>query len=773
MAQTKTYTYSKTIWKPNSGIGISSHMVKGEFIGVYDSKTNTSDWTFNVYISQVDLPTYNANTTGVWSYSVSCYFYEYAVGDGTIGSKEYHYFAGKSSSITLNDTDWHLIGTHTLTDIPHSRSRQLGIDSFYVRATPPKNTDYDLGSQVYKPDLHPKETWACRKYEASTVTATHANIGQSTTISLTNQYDTGLTHTVYYSLDGGTTKNIIGSAYRTDRKFTWQVPDIYYEQIPSAKRGTIYIYVDTFEEDKTQVGSRQYTTFWAYTVEDNCRPTLSPVVYDSNSATVALTGDNSKLIKYKSNASYAINASARKYATIKGVEIRNDSVGYTTTTGTFENIMSNSFVFYATDSRGYVTSSALVPTMINYIPLTCVVDADAPTADGIMSFIISGDYFSGSFGAQNNTLELKYRIKEGSGSFGEWVAVTPDISDKTYTCTVTLTGMDYMSNYTVEAYAKDVFGQTNSNSQSVATIPIFDWSVNDFAMNVPMTVFGQLTVNGDITCTGTINGESSSGEHEGGMCYGICETGSTTNAKLVTCGTFSNLVTGASIRVKFAYGNIQSSPTMNVNGTGAISIKRYGTTSDVSYMWCDGAVIDFVYDGQYWLMIDGLIADTNYYGKTKLSTTISPSDQLSLTPSAVYNLGIESGSWTPTLGQSAAVSSYNVRQGWYQKIGNCVTIGFHVSVTTNSGYNDTNISITGLPYTPAYAAFGGGIAYNIYTPANQIFEGWMIDTSGVISIRTQTETKTTASNLSIGSSAGYTNGSATMTLAGTICYTIS
>ena len=89
------------------------------------------------------------------------------------------------------------------------------------------------------------------------------------------------------------------------------------------------------------------------------------------------------------------------------------------------------------------------------------------------------------------------------------------------------------------------------------------------------------------------------------------------------------------------------------------------------------------------------------------------------------------------------------------------------------GYKDTNISITGLPYTPSYAAFGGGIAYNVYTPANQIFEGWIVDTTGTISARTQTENKTNAGNLSIGSSVGYTDGSTTMTVAGTICYMIS
>lgn len=751
--------------------------VKVEINGVYNLLNNTSNWTIDLYAKNNVVPADGSNTTGQWAYDItSPYDWAPISTGGTVSSSRIQ-VSGNGDSVNLSGADWHKVATATINNAKHglkqfstnTNPRALNMTHFTIKLTSPNNGYYTGDSTTF--NVSPAE-WVPKDVDTSTVTATHANIGETTTIVISNPQSSGIYHNVYYSYDGGETKNIIGSEYRTDRRLTWTVPLAYYQRIPNDKRGIISIYVTTYDSNKEEVGT-EYTTFWAYAVESDCKPSLFATIYDSNSVTVALTGDNTKLIKYKSNARYSISATAKNYATIIKKEAKNGSKTLISNTGTFNEIITNDFTFYATDSRGYVTSYVVVPDMVDYIQLTCTVDADAPTADGIMSFVISGNYYNGSFGAANNTLEVKYRIKEGNGSFSSWITVTPDIVDGIYTTTVTLTGLNYLSNYTIEAYAKDVFGQVDSNDQMVTAVPVFDFGISDFAMNVPMTVFGGLTVNGDITCTGTVNGQTSDGSTQGGICYGLCETESTVNAKMVTCGTFSELTTGRSIRVKFAYANSALRPTMNVNGTGAASIMRYGNTSDVDYMWRDGSVIDFVYDGQYWVMVDGVTATTTYYGKTKLTNSIDNTTTTALTPKAVFDLGIQSGSWTPTLGQSAAVSSYNVRQGWYQKIGKCVTIGFHVSVTTNSGYKDTNISITGLPYTPAYAAFGGGIAYNVYTPANQIFEGWTVDTTGTISARTQTENKTNADNLNIGSSVGYTNGSATMTVAGTICYMIS
>lgn len=91
----------------------------------------------------------------------------------------------------------------------------------------------------------------------------------------------------------------------------------------------------------------------------------------------------------------------------------------------------------------------------------------------------------------------------------------------------------------------------------------------------------------------------------GSTAYGYCETPAATAAKVVDMTGFT-LIKGATVFIKFQYANTANSPTLNVNNTGAIAIKRYGTTAPsgtsagISGQWNAGAVIAFTYDGAYW-----------------------------------------------------------------------------------------------------------------------------------------------------------------------------
>ena len=107
----------------------------------------------------------------------------------------------------------------------------------------------------------------------------------------------------------------------------------------------------------------------------------------------------------------------------------------------------------------------------------------------------------------------------------------------------------------------------------------------------------------------------------GSTLYGTCDTGASTAAKVVTCANFDKLLTGVTIHVKFTYSNTNSSPTLNVNSTGAKNIYRYGTTkpgTTAKTSWQAGAVVSFTYDGSYWQMNDWLNDDSTY---TASSTT--------------------------------------------------------------------------------------------------------------------------------------------------------
>ena len=90
--------------------------------------------------------------------------------------------------------------------------------------------------------------------------------------------------------------------------------------------------------------------------------------------------------------------------------------------------------------------------------------------------------------------------------------------------------------------------------------------------------------------------------------YGRCTTAAATVAKTVnlvndaeTTETWASddLFHGLTVYVQFQYANTASSPTLNVNSSGAKPIYRYGTTvpgTSATSSWNAGAIIAFTYD---------------------------------------------------------------------------------------------------------------------------------------------------------------------------------
>ena len=94
--------------------------------------------------------------------------------------------------------------------------------------------------------------------------------------------------------------------------------------------------------------------------------------------------------------------------------------------------------------------------------------------------------------------------------------------------------------------------------------------------------------------------------------FGTCETAAATTAKVVTCADFS-LTTGATVLVKFTYANTASSPTLNVNSTGAKSIYYRGAALASSlYYWGAGDVVEFYYNGTQWDLLNVSNNNTTY-----------------------------------------------------------------------------------------------------------------------------------------------------------------
>lgn len=100
--------------------------------------------------------------------------------------------------------------------------------------------------------------------------------------------------------------------------------------------------------------------------------------------------------------------------------------------------------------------------------------------------------------------------------------------------------------------------------------------------------------------------------------YGTCSTAAATAAKIVSLTNFV-LETGASVRIKFSNANSASTPTLNVNSTGAKNIRWNNANLPSTQYWTANQVIDFVYDGSYWQMI-GAAKDNNTDTKVKCTS---------------------------------------------------------------------------------------------------------------------------------------------------------
>ena len=317
---------------------------------------------------------------------------------------------------------------------------------------------------------------------ASSVSCSTADIGSNATISI-SRASSSFTHTLTYSF--GSLSGTIATK-TSSTSVSWTIPTTFYAQIPNDKSGTGTITCDTYN-GSTLIGSKP-TYFTATVNESASKPTLNPTAVDSNATTTALTGDSSKFIKYYSNAAVTTGAQARNSATLTSQKITCGAKSISSASGTINSVESGTFTFSATDSRGYPTTQTVNKTLIEYIKLTCSLNAGAPTTDGVATLKISGNYWDGTFGALANTLTVQYRYKTQGGSYGSWTTVSATKSNNTYNANATISGLDYRTTYVFQARAVDKLATVNTDEQARRTTPIFDWSKNDFNVNGTLKV---------------------------------------------------------------------------------------------------------------------------------------------------------------------------------------------------------------------------------------------------------------------------------------------
>lgn len=232
--------------------------------------------------------------------------------------------------------------------------------------------------------------------------------------------------------------------------------------------------------------------------------------------------------------------------------------------------------------------------------------------------------------------------------------------------------------------------------------------------------------------------------------YGTCDTAKSTVAKVVTCADFDKLIPGVTIRVKFDNENTASSPTLNVNSTGAKAIRAYGTTaanSNAIGSWLAGEVVEFIYleisSTGYWYLTSSHAMFTTVSINNPTVTSKSPSKisaWTTNTPTAV-TLGTAFSVPNVTAATDVTVSSVKtntsktIKQWTFADVSCSLVTKSDVTVPVVSSNTSVDASKLGSDGTGAYVSAASGT----------ISEGVL-----TLSVTSTNATKVTATNTVFG-----------------------
>lgn len=318
------------------------------------------------------------------------------------------------------------------------------------------------------------------------------NIGNSITVPITkyaSMYD------VLVVKIGSTTIKTINNASNPETiTFTSSELNKIYELTKNDKKKEFTFVLTTYEDSSkaTVVGVPKTTPATGYIV--GSAPSINSItMIDINPETSALTENSSTsstMVRYKSNVKVSVSASGVNSATITSVTINDKTAtlsnGYYV--ATFNSASTNNFKVVVVDSRGFDTPDTKTMPMVSYIPLTlsASVRRNQPT-DGKVVINYSGNYFSGSFGSESNSLTVEYRYIQKGGSWDNvnWITLNPNIySNNTYEQVITIEGFDYQKQYVFQVRATDKLSFPEPTVGNITKgEPIFYWNETRAGVN--------------------------------------------------------------------------------------------------------------------------------------------------------------------------------------------------------------------------------------------------------------------------------------------------
>lgn len=283
---------------------------------------------------------------------------------------------------------------------------------------------------------------------------------------------------------------------------TWKIPMAFSNQFPYAtsKTGKLISYY-------TLAGRKEvnYTSTFVAKIADDAKPEIKSTVATTDAISLQLSGNTSTIISGVSNVQIHLSAAPTPGAYTKDKWCQNLPNYYSDRQGTTQTFIGHNngvFRFGATDTRNRSTVKTITLAAIDYRSPTISIDGVEINTSGVATIDISGTWFKGSFGKVSNDITISYRYKtSSSSSWGSWTTIpnATKYDDGTYSATTTKSGLSYTETYDFEAKVQDAINTVSSKEYTAKSLPVFDWSSDDFNFNVPVSVLPPTESNNPTT----------------------------------------------------------------------------------------------------------------------------------------------------------------------------------------------------------------------------------------------------------------------------------
>lgn len=464
--------------------------------------------------------------------------------------------------------------------------------------------------------------------------------------------------TTYLSLAGRVWS--AGTAYRTIT-LTASERTTLLNAMASVKSFTATIELMT-KSGSTQIGSASTCTCTIRTSQANSGPSLSGFTFaDSYSTTTAITDNNQVLIQDYSRltvtpgtATARNGASIVSYSAVCSGVTKSNTTGAALSLGTIGTSGTRDITLTVTDSRGYTASVTQSVTVVPYSKprVSSVSLRRTNDIETEMQLVFNGSISPITVdGTQKNSLlYARYRYKlTSASSYNSYTSILGSVTATSSSFSFSnleLCNLDSESSYDFHLQIRDQLNSLTSLDLYFVVsqgTPLVALRKKMVGINTPSPE-AALHVVGDTRIEGTLIPDDIDYTFDKPY-FGVCETAAATQTKVVTCDEF-RLEKGALLAVQFTYANTATSPSMNVNGTGAIAICGTNGYYVNANMWTANQMVHFVYNGTWWIALNCLPATTARYGITMLSNSLnSTSGSLAATPYAV-KMAYDRNSWT-------------------------------------------------------------------------------------------------------------------------------